>query len=83
MVGDIKIVEQDSEGKGDDAVAYLATIPLAGDGASGVIWNSDLISVRKGRALVFMVFGNPVTPMPDAEVQRLTDVVLDRIPADL
>ena len=73
----------DGEGKGDDAIAYLATVPLAGDGVSGVMWNSDLISIREGRALVFLSFGSPVIPMPDAEVQRLTDAVLERIPADL
>ena len=32
---------------------------------------------------MFLAFGSPVIPMPDAEVQRLTDAVLERIPADL
>ena len=52
----------------------------SGDGVSGVIWNSDLISIREGRALVFLSFGSPVIPMPDAEVQRLTDAVLGGSP---
>ena len=36
VVGDVKVVEQDSEGKGDDAVAYLATVrwPVTGLRAS-------------------------------------------------
>ena len=81
-VGDVELVAQDSEGIGDDAVAYRATVPWSGEGFD-VVWNSDMISIREGRALVFLAFGSSNAPIPEAEVQRLTDAVLDRIPSDL
>ena len=80
-VGDVELVERTWEGLGDDAIAYRAAVPLSGEGYE-VIWFSDLVTVREGRALVGMAFAGQDEPLAGTEQQRLTGLVLDRIPAD-
>jgi hypothetical protein len=81
-VGDVELVERDSEGYGDDSITFRAAVPLSGEGYD-FIWFADLVTIRDGRALVDMAFGSQDEPIAAAEQQRLTDIVLERIPADL
>jgi hypothetical protein len=80
--GDVELVERDSEGLGDDAIVYRAAVPLSGEGYD-IYWFSDLVTIRQGRALVQMTFGHQDGPIPPAEQQRLTEIVLERLQADL
>jgi len=89
-VGEFELIEQPSEGLGDDSITFRAAVPLSFEG-DDFIWFGDMTTIRRGRALVFFAFGQPdeppegaqQQPLTEAEQQRLTETVLERLPSDL
>ena len=81
-VGEVTVEVLPFEPLGDQTAAFRATIPFETDDGT-VLFVTDTMLVTKGRAVVSMDFTTLSEPWDDAEAQRLTELVLDRIPSDL
>lgn len=67
---------------GDDSAAFRLTVPLASQGVD-VDLTIDVVMVRVGRAGITTTFQSTFSPFDSAEAARLTQLVVDRIPADV
>ena len=65
---------------GDDTVAFRATIPVSAQGFDVEVY-IDFVAVRVGRVGTTMTFQSQFSPFDTAEEERLTRIVVDRIPA--
>jgi hypothetical protein len=81
-MGDPAFERVDIPSLGDDAVGFQVTIPLAAAGQE-IELVLDLWAVRVGRAGITMTFQSPAGPFPAEEAERLTRLVIDRLPIDV
>jgi hypothetical protein len=82
-LGEVSVEALDFEPMGDGSAAFRVTIPVETAGMT-TVFLTDVVLATKGRATVSMEFSSSASEAWDAaEALRLTELVLDRIPADL
>ena len=81
-LGDITFNEVSFEDLGDDSIAFRLTVPVSSQGFEVELF-VDVVAVAEGRVGVTTTFQSLFTPFDPEEALRLTEIVLDRIPADV
>jgi hypothetical protein len=80
-LGEVTFNELSFEDFGDDSLAFRLTVPVSSQGFEVELY-IDYVAVTKGRTGVTTTFQSVFTPFDTEEAQRLTAIVVDRIPAD-
>ncbi len=80
-IGEITFNELSFEDLGDDSIAFRLTVPLSSEGVDVDLY-VDYVIARKGRVAVTNSFQTTFTPFDEAVALELTEIVVDRIPAD-
>jgi hypothetical protein len=67
---------------GDDAEAFRVTVPIETQGRSVELY-VDAVEVRVGRVGIGTTFTSAFSPYDTDEAVRMTQIVVDRVPADI